>query len=29
MKIKRFAINAKYKKIIDTMYPAPLDGEDD
>ena len=29
MKIKRFAINAKYKEIIDTMYPAPLDGEDD
>jgi len=29
MKIKRFAINSKYKKIIDTMYPAPLDGEDD
>jgi long-chain acyl-CoA synthetase len=28
MKIKRFAINTKYKKIIDTMYPAPLDGED-
>jgi long-chain acyl-CoA synthetase len=28
MKIKRFAINAKYKDIIDTMYPAPLDGED-
>jgi len=29
MKIKRFAINAKYKDIIDTMYPAPLEGEDD
>jgi len=29
MKIKRFAINSKYKKIIDTMYPAPLDGVDD
>jgi len=29
MKIKRFAINAKYKEIIDTMYPAPLDVEDD
>ncbi len=29
MKIKRFAINAKYKDIIDTMYPAPLDVDDD
>ena len=28
MKIKRFAINRLYKKTIDTMYPAPLDGED-
>ncbi len=29
MKIKRFAINKKYKGIIDTMYPAPLEGETD
>ena len=28
MKIKRFAINRLYKKTIDTMYPAPLEGED-
>ena len=28
MKIKRFAINRLYKKTIDAMYPAPLDGED-
>ncbi len=29
MKIKRFAINRKYKDTIDTMYPASLDVEDD
>jgi long-chain acyl-CoA synthetase len=29
MKIKRFAINAKYKDLIDTMYPATLDVGDD
>jgi long-chain acyl-CoA synthetase len=29
MKIKRFAINRKYKELIDTMYPATLDVEDD
>jgi len=28
MKIKRFAINRMYKKTIDTMYPASLDGDD-
>ncbi|MCB1182156.1 long-chain fatty acid--CoA ligase [bacterium] len=28
MKVKRFAINRKYKDIIDTMYPAPVAGED-
>jgi len=28
MKVKRFAINRKYKDVIDTMYPAPLPGED-
>ncbi len=29
MKIKRFAINTKYKDIIDTMYPESLDVDDD
>ena len=29
MKIKRFFINRKYKDLIDTMYPAPLEVEDD
>ena len=29
MKIKRFAINTKYKDIIDTMYPETLDVDDD
>jgi len=29
MKIKRFAINAKYKDLINTMYPAALDVGDD
>lgn len=29
MKIKRFAINAKFKDLIDTMYPAALDVGDD
>ena len=28
MKVKRFAINRKYKDLIDAMYPAPLPGED-
>jgi len=28
MKVKRFAINRKYKDVIDAMYPAPLPGED-
>ena len=28
MKIKRFAINTKYKETIDTMYPAPLEGDE-
>ncbi len=28
MKVKRFAINKKYKDVIDAMYPAPLPGED-
>ena len=28
MKIKRFAINRKYKDVIDLMYPAPIPGED-
>ncbi len=28
MKVKRFAINRKYKAEIDAMYPAPLPGED-
>jgi long-chain acyl-CoA synthetase len=28
MKIKRFAINRMYKETIDTLYPAPLEGED-
>lgn len=28
MKIKRFAINRKYKDVIDNMYPAPIPGED-
>ncbi len=28
MKIKRFAINKKYKDVIDLMYPAPLPGEE-
>lgn len=28
MKVKRFAINRKYKTVIDAMYPAPLPGED-
>ncbi len=29
MKTKRFFINRKYKDLIDTMYPAPLEVEDD
>jgi long-chain acyl-CoA synthetase len=29
MKIKRFAINRKYKAVIDAMYPAPMPGEED
>ena len=29
MKIKRFFINRKHKDLIDTMYPAPLEVEDD
>ncbi len=28
MKVKRFAINKKYKDVIDAMYPAPLPGEE-
>ncbi len=29
LKVKRFAIGRKYKKIIDAMYPTPLPGEED
>lgn len=28
MKVKRFAINRKYEKVIDTMYPAAIPGEE-